>query len=569
MKRALTAAVVLVAVAAVLAVASLPPAAIVLDGPADGAVPGVVHVHTDRSDGLSSPDEVAAAAARAGLSFLVFTDHGNGTRPPDPPTYRSGVLCLDGVEISTAGGHYVAIGLPVAPYPLGGEARDVVEDVRRLGGLGFAAHPDSTKPELQWADWTLPFDGVELLNLDTVWRRFVQMPGWTPKRRLLQALLAYPIRPEESIGNLLSLNPANVSAYADLTSERVATALLAVDAHSKVALRDVDPGDNRWALPFPGYGTVFGTLQIRATTARPLTGDATVDANLIIDALRAGALYGVNMGLAGPPRFEFTASRSSEEIVGQGSVLPAGEPATLRVRSNAPPGFETILYAGSDPVVQSPGQHVELEIGGEPGVYRAEIRAADRAHQPIWIVSNPIYVQAGQIEADPELPGERVAGQTLFDGGTTDGWRVEHDEASRATLALEQARPPVLTFDYGLGGGPATTQFAALVVETPGGVASFERLRLTISSDRPARVSVQARAAVTPSQDDRWVRSIHVDENQRTVAIDFTDMRPLGPTETARPRPADIHSFVFAMELTNTAPGTTGTIRIERVELER
>ena len=30
---------------------------------------------------------VAAAAARAGLKFVILTDHGDGTRPPDPPAY--------------------------------------------------------------------------------------------------------------------------------------------------------------------------------------------------------------------------------------------------------------------------------------------------------------------------------------------------------------------------------------------------------------------------------------------------------------------------------------------------
>ena len=34
-------------------------------------------------------------AARAGLKFIVFTDHGDATRTPDPPAYRSGVLCID------------------------------------------------------------------------------------------------------------------------------------------------------------------------------------------------------------------------------------------------------------------------------------------------------------------------------------------------------------------------------------------------------------------------------------------------------------------------------------------
>ena len=149
----------------------------------DGTVPGILHVHTKASDGLSGPDEIAAAAARAGLKFVVFTDHGDATRQPDPPAYRSGVLCLDGVEISTTGGHYIAIDMPQAPYPLGGEPRDVAEDVRRLGGFGIAAHPDSPKPQLRWNDWSVPVDAIEIVNLDTSWRQWAHQANAPADRR--------------------------------------------------------------------------------------------------------------------------------------------------------------------------------------------------------------------------------------------------------------------------------------------------------------------------------------------------------------------------------------------------
>ena len=36
-----------------------------------------------RSDGHGDKPAVAAAAARAGLKFVILTDHGDGTRPPD------------------------------------------------------------------------------------------------------------------------------------------------------------------------------------------------------------------------------------------------------------------------------------------------------------------------------------------------------------------------------------------------------------------------------------------------------------------------------------------------------
>src|SRR5436309_12998804 len=80
--------------------------------------PGAYHIHTARSDGVGDKRDVARAAARAGLTFVILTNHGDATRPPDPPAYLEGVLCLDAVEISTDDGHYVAIDMPRAPYPL-------------------------------------------------------------------------------------------------------------------------------------------------------------------------------------------------------------------------------------------------------------------------------------------------------------------------------------------------------------------------------------------------------------------------------------------------------------------
>ena len=123
----------------------------------------------DSLDGAGSPDDVAGAAHRAGLDFvsspITATDSA-----PDPPRYVDGVLVIDAVEISTAGGHYVALGIGQAPYRLAGDARDVIDDVHRLGGFGFAAHPDSPKPDLRWREWDVPLDGLEWLNADSEWR---------------------------------------------------------------------------------------------------------------------------------------------------------------------------------------------------------------------------------------------------------------------------------------------------------------------------------------------------------------------------------------------------------------
>jgi hypothetical protein len=48
--------------------------------------------------------------------------------------------CIDGVEVSTNGGHYAAVGMRTAPFPSAGK-RDVVEDVQATRGFGIVTHP--------------------------------------------------------------------------------------------------------------------------------------------------------------------------------------------------------------------------------------------------------------------------------------------------------------------------------------------------------------------------------------------------------------------------------------------
>jgi hypothetical protein len=166
---------------------------------------GAYHVHTTRSDGLGDRAAVAAAAARAGLSFVILTDHGDGTRPPDPPAYVSGVLLLDGVEISTDDGHYAAFDMRRAPYPLGGTAEAVVEDVARLGGVGVAAYPDSPKPSLRWTADGTPIGGIEWLNTDSEWRGKSRI-------RLARAAFGYLFRPGPALAALFD-RPATLDRH--------------------------------------------------------------------------------------------------------------------------------------------------------------------------------------------------------------------------------------------------------------------------------------------------------------------------------------------------------------------
>jgi hypothetical protein len=529
-------------------------------------VPGLLHIHTNRSDGRSAPDEIAAIASRAGLKFLVFTDHGDATRSPDAPAYRSGVLCLDGVEISTNDGHYIAFDMPAAPYPLGGEGRDVVEDVRRLGGFGIAAHPDSPKAQLRWDEWQAPFDAIELLNPDTSWRVLAAQGGWRPKERLAAAFLAYPLRAREAIASLVQ-PPAVVERWVALAARRRVVAIAGTDAHAKLALRNADPGDSSMALPIPGYEPSFRAMSIRARLDRPLSGNAAADAATVVRALRNGHLYAAVDGVASPPSFTFTAANANG-TVSAGDVLGAAGPVELRVRSNAPAGFRTLVHDGVR-VISSVESTADLTVHGPegPGVFWAEVVANTGSPPITWIRSNPVYVRGSSGGAQAATPPATVSGtRPLWSGAPADGWRLEHDAKSAGELTIAGAAAnPELRFQFSLAGGAAVGQFTALVFDLPEGAGDASRLAFTVRSERPMRLSIQVRDHTA----DRWQRSVYLDAATEERVVRFEDLVPVGTTHAPLPAVADIRAILFVVDTTNTRPGTSGRIWIRKAALER
>ncbi len=546
-----TAAAIGAAVFAVCLARALPPAQVPLQAFPDGSIAGALHIHSNRSDGKGTPDDIAAAAARAGLQFIVLTDHGDATRTPDPPVYRSGVLCLDGVEISTSNGHYMAIGLPASPYPLAGDGRDVVEDVRRLGGFGVVAHPDSPRLSLRWTEWDAPFDGVELVNPDTSWRVHMQSAKWF----LFSRFLTYRFRSAESLASLNVDSPGTLERFDAMS--RPVVALAGVDAHGHIGLGSLEPGDATFGLPFPSYEASFRALGVRVTPARPLTGDAVPDAAALVDALRNGRLYIASTGLASPPSFRFTATAAAPGM------------STLDVQSNRPEGFVTLLKQRGRPIEARSEAAFSVTVPNNDGPYRVEIRNGGYPNSLAWLLSNPIWL--GTSGASPG-PAPAQAAPTrrrlLYDGKTSTGWGTETDPTSLA--ALDVAPTPAgaeLRFRFGLSGGASVNQYAAMVVEAPPDFSTFDRVTFSARAERPMRISVQARATRPGGDPDRWQRSVYLDEELREHTVTFSDMRPIGTPASPTPVVSAVFSLVFVVELTNTAPGTSGRLWISKAEL--
>lgn len=539
----------------------LPPPAVTLSTSSTDAMPmrGAIHVHTRRSDGTGTVDDVVAAARRAGLQFVIVTDHGDGTRRSDTPVYRSGVLCIDAVEISTNGGHVVALGLPQSEFPLAGELGDVLEDVRRMGGMSIAAHPDSPRAELRWNDWNAGFDGVEWLNGDSQWRD----EGWGT---LARALFTYPFRRAATLATLLDRPDDLLSRWDTMTRDRSVVTVAAADAHARVGPGG-DPYGRSLSLHLPSYEQVFRTFSISLPQVQ-LHGNAADDAGLVLDAIRNGRVFSTIDALAGPARFAFTATSGSHHAA-MGERLALDGPVMLRVETNGPDG-STIRLLSEGASVASGGLPVlEYTAPAKPTVYRVEIDSPGAPGSPTmpWLLSNPIYV-GGSTPADTSSRAAPIAETVaVYSNGQAADWRIEKSVRSDGTIGVAKSVGGTqLLLRYGLGGTLSESPYVAAVVAADSDLARFTGVMFTARAMRPMRLTFQLRAP--GAADRRWGRSVYLDNTARTVTIPFDEMLPFGAA-TGQPPLEDVRDLLFVVDTVHAKQGSSGQVWLDEIHYVR
>jgi hypothetical protein len=511
-------------------------------------VNGAFHVHSTNSDGTGDRSAIAAAAARAGLRFVVMTDHGDGTRRPDPPAYIGDVLCIDAVEISTNGGHLIALDMPAAPYPLGGEPSAVVEDVRRLGGFPVVSHPHSPKASLAWRAWNLPIGGLEWLNLDSEWRD-------EPALRLARAAAVFLLRPAPALASLLD-RPAPTLARWDALSaagQRI-VGLAGHDAHGGLA-RGPDEAGQRAVPGLSSYEASFKTFSLRAVLDEAWTGDATQDARRLLAALRDGRVFTVVDAVAGPAWADYRASVGKGEH-GMGAAAAMEEGAELMFSSPLPPQAVAVLLRDGGEVARSGSGELRFRAT-QSGAYRVEVRTP--AASVPWIVTNPIYLGLENESLQPLGPGASLrAGTAML--ALADGGVVEKDPRSDADLVSDGSRRRLT---YRLAGEARASQYVAIAVALRQAPA-FDHVVFTGRSEAPMRVSVQLRFENPAGA--RWVHSVYLSPEAREIVVPVEQLRPADAPQR-RPPAESASSVLFVVDLTNASPGSRGWFEVSALTL--
>jgi len=548
----------LVAFAAAVWLAVPPPPQALAAPAAWSGIRGAIHVHTKRSDGSGTPEQVAAAAARAGLQFIILTDHGDGTRTPLQPAYHSGVLVVDSLEVSGDDGHVVVLGLAKTPYPLGGEVRDIVEDVVRMGAMAVAAHPGSPKPSLRWTEWRSPFSGLEWLNGDSESRD----EGWS----LARTLLTYPFRDAPSLARMLDRPEEILRRWDGLTARRRVVGLAGTDAHARLDVRGNDSGGRLAMLPIPGYEAMFKTFSITAPGIR-FTRDADKDAVALLAAIRSGRVYTTIDALATPAAVSFSAARGDLTWAMGALVPPAGDQIELRVDSNAPESSTIVLMKNGQPAGTVTGRSLRQSVTASPAVYRVEIQVPGASGRPPvpWVVTNPIYVR-DRDESTESRRNEATESTSQYDNGEARGWRTETSPRSKAALnVIRSLTGTELLLRWAIGGTKEESPYAAFAMPAGQSIGKYDRVMFMSRSDRPMRLSVQFRLA----NGDRWRRSIYLDETERQVSVFFDDMRPADRDLPQRLPLASVQDVLFVVDTVNASPGTAGQFWIDDVKYGR
>jgi hypothetical protein len=349
---------------------------------------GNLHLHTIASDGTGTHDEVASAAARAGLDFIIYTDHNiwvDGVEDwyHDPDTGRT-VLRLMGQEVNDQNldpelNHLLCYFAPGDLNGFAAEPQRLIHAIIERNGLCFLAHPlerpgyGEAAQIYPWISWDISdYTGIELWNamtdvkwsLRTLWPRAIFgafFPQWVLNGPFPELLAKWD--------ELLA------------TGQKV-VAIGSSDAHAM---------SFSWGpltRMIYSYEYLFKTVNTHIFLNEPLAAEVETARLQIYSALQQGHCFAGYDLIASPRGFTFTGSSAGETAIMGDSLRLQGE-AILRINSPQPARLR--LLKDGQPIVQRQASDLTWRTT-EPGVYRVEAYRRFWGLERGWVFTNPIYL---------------------------------------------------------------------------------------------------------------------------------------------------------------------------------
>ncbi len=360
---------------------------------------GNMHMHTPYSDGEKYHREIAADAIRAGLDFVIVTDHNVLVEGVEGyyETEEGRVLLLTGEEVHDTrrqpqANHFLAYGAGKELYRHACRPQELINTVREAGGYGFLAHPfEEALPliregsDLGWFDWDIEgFTGLEIWNYMSSFKNEVAryMSNMRIRNLTYWKLKVLPfIRNPERL-----VTAPEVEALAKwdelLAAGKRVVAIGNSDAHgTPLSLGPIT------RIVFP-YEFLFRAVNTHVLLPEPLSGDVQHDKAMILTAIGMGNSW-VGYDMPRSTRgFRFTGQGINKGTMGDTIKLDAG--ATLQALAPAKAHIRLICHGQVVAEVQNEPNLTHIPI--EPGAYRVECLLPYEGKERGWIYSNPIFL---------------------------------------------------------------------------------------------------------------------------------------------------------------------------------
>lgn len=345
-------------------------------------VVGNLHIHSHYSDGRGSIPYIAAQAAKAGLDFIIITDHNTlRGKHNGEEAYYGKVLVLIGMEVNTEAHHYLALGVEHEVPQHDDDPQQVIDEVNRQRGWGGIAHPFEKGSSLYqnglrfpWTDWKVNgFQGIEIWNYLSQWKDSIH----TIPQGIFRLLFPHS-----------AFRAACQSAIEQwdihLQKGEKVLAFGGSDAH------DIKLQYRSWLPSFiiSSYQKCFRSITTHLLLSNELTGHFEHDASLIYESLHQGCSWTAYDYFQSSRGFQFY-MQSSEATAQMGEMIRFHKKLQAHIYTPAP--ADVYLYRNGEQWKRNHGQqHVFTDIPS--GIYRVEVWHRVRGIKRAWIYSNPIWV---------------------------------------------------------------------------------------------------------------------------------------------------------------------------------
>lgn len=331
---------------------------------------GAIHIHSKYSDGTGDINVISKAAKKAGLDWIIITDH-NCLNVEEG--FYNGVLVIKGEELGNKTYHYLALDTDKEIKET--DPKKYVEEVRNQCGFGFAAHPDESEkrkniyPPIKWLDKSITPDGIEIWNWFSNWADNLN------DRNILALIYAYLFKYK------LITKPTKETLewWDELNNqtEKIVPAIAGIDVHALKIKKYIIP-----VTIFP-YKEMFKTFSNIISLNTPLSDDFLTAKQQVLNAVKSGNNLMVNRKICKVlPKIyikNLTKSISFEKS------LILDEQTFLSVNINKQAQIRIIK--DGKVFTEKKANSLDLHII-EQGKYRVEIIIGNRG----YAYSNPIYL---------------------------------------------------------------------------------------------------------------------------------------------------------------------------------